>query len=328
MRKLLDIRIGTMVRANPPDPGRLCAPDRRAWLRKHRAFLLADDEQGPAAPCASRLREAIGDADVTIDTLGMFGNPLEEGDLDRQTLAGWEALIDNAHHFGAGPIAGFTGRLRGKPIEASLPRFKKVWGELSRRAADKGVRLAFENCAMDGNWASGDWNIAHNPDAWELMFDAVPDDNLGLEWEPCHQLVYLIDPLPQIRKWAPKFFHVHGKDATVRWDVIREHGVFGKVSVRPDAHAGLRRHRLDARHQRAAARRLCRIDRHRGLARPGLSRRTRNDRPGPRARLSQAMPGRRALHRQSRLTLDALHRRPKERGRQSNGVKPKFNWEE
>ena len=103
-----------------------------------------------------------------------------------------------------------------------------MWGELSRRAADKGVRLAFENCAMDGNWASGDWNIAHNPDAWELMFDAVPADNLGLEWEPCHQLVYLIDPVPQIRKWAAKFFHVHGKDATVRWDVVREHGVFGK----------------------------------------------------------------------------------------------------
>ena len=118
--------------------------------------------------------------------------------------------------------------MRGQPIEASLPQFKKVWGELARRAADKGVRLAFENCAMDGNWASGDWNIAHNPDAWELMFDAVPSDNLGLEWEPCHQLVYLIDPMPQIRKWAPKFFHVHGKDATVRWDVVREHGVFGK----------------------------------------------------------------------------------------------------
>ena len=49
---------------------------------------------------------------------------------------------------------------------------------------------------MDGNWASGDWNIAHNPDAWELMFNELPDDNLGLEWEPCHQLVYLIDPDP------------------------------------------------------------------------------------------------------------------------------------
>jgi sugar phosphate isomerase/epimerase len=60
------------------------------------------------------------------------------------------------------------------------------------------------------------------------MFNETPDENIGLEWEPCHQLVYLIEPLPQIRKWAPKFFHVHGKDATVRWDVIREHGIFGR----------------------------------------------------------------------------------------------------
>ena len=81
---------------------------------------------------------------------------------------------------------------------------------------------------MEGNWATGDWNIAHNPDAWEMMFNEVPSKNLGLEWEPCHQLVYLIDPVPQIRKWADKIFHVHGKDATVRWDVIRENGIFGR----------------------------------------------------------------------------------------------------
>jgi sugar phosphate isomerase/epimerase len=41
-------------------------------------------------------------------------------------------------------------------------------------------------------------------------------------------MVYLIDPLPQIRKWAPRIFHVHGKDATIRWHIIREHGIFGK----------------------------------------------------------------------------------------------------
>jgi sugar phosphate isomerase/epimerase len=80
---------------------------------------------------------------------------------------------------------------------------------------------------MGGTWKSGDWNIAHSPDAWKLMFDAVPVDNLGLEWEPCHQMVSLIDPIPQLREWAPKVFHVHGKDATVLWDVVRKHGVHG-----------------------------------------------------------------------------------------------------
>jgi sugar phosphate isomerase/epimerase len=228
MTYLNSIRIGTMVKANAHDPAayvRQILPHGFESIEPY--FWQVINKDLPRL--AGELREAIGDRDVVIDTLGMFGNPLENEELDIATLEGWKALIDNAHLFGARTVAGFTGRIRGRPIEDSLPRFKELWGELTRRAADAGIRLALENCAMDGNWATGDWNIAHNPDAWELIFNAVPADNLGLEWEPCHQLVKLIDPIPQIRKWGSKFFHLHGKDATVRWDVIREHGIFGKV---------------------------------------------------------------------------------------------------
>jgi sugar phosphate isomerase/epimerase len=227
MRGLKDIRIGTMVRAGAPNVEANAKALVGHGFESLEPFFWQTMEKD-LVKLADEFKRAIGDADVVIDTLGMFGNPLEGEEKDIATLRGWEALIDHAHLFGAKTIAGFTGRVRGKPIEASLARYKEIWGPLAKRAADKGVRLAFENCAMDGNWATGDWNIAHNPDAWELIFDALPADNIGLEWEPCHQLVYLIDPIPQIRKWAHKFFHVHGKDATVRWDVVREHGVFGK----------------------------------------------------------------------------------------------------
>ena len=227
MNALNTIRIGTMVRANDSNPAATVRQILPLGFESIEPFFWQTVNKD-LPRLAGELKEAIGDADVTVSTLGMFGNPLEGDELDRATLDGWKALIDHAHLFGATTVSGFTGRVRGKSIEDSLPRFTQVWGELARRAADKGVRLAFENCAMDGNWASGDWNIAHNPDAWELMFNALPMDNVGLEWEPCHQLVYLIDPLPQVRKWGNKFFHVHGKDATVRWDVVREHGVHGR----------------------------------------------------------------------------------------------------
>jgi sugar phosphate isomerase/epimerase len=225
---LLDIRIGTMVKANQPDPAAYVRSILHHGFESIQPFFWQTLGNKDVPSLAGELKEAIGDADVKIGALGMFGNPLGESGLDDETRRGWETLIDNAHLFGTDVVAGFTGRLRGRPLPESLPRFKQVWGELARRAAGNGVKIAFENCAMDGNWASGDWNIAHNPDAWEMMFNELPDENLGLEWEPCHQLVYLIDPVPQIRKWAAKFFHVHGKDATVRWDVIREHGIFGK----------------------------------------------------------------------------------------------------
>jgi sugar phosphate isomerase/epimerase len=225
---LLDIRIGTMIKANQPDPVAYVRQILPLGFESFQPFFWQTIGEKDVARLAGDLREAIGNDDITISSVAMFGNPLEDREIDRQTLRGWETLIDNAHLFGTDTVTGFTGRVRGVPLPESLPRFKKVWGELARRAADKGVKIAFENCAMDGNWASGDWNIAHNPDAWELMFNELPDDNLGLEWEPCHQLVYLIDPIPQIRKWAAKIFHVHGKDATIRWDVIREHGIFGR----------------------------------------------------------------------------------------------------
>jgi len=226
---LLEIRIGTMVKALQPDPAAYVRAIVPLGFESIQPFFWQTLDGADVPRLADELKDAIGGADVTIGALGMFGNPLEKQDLDRQTLQGWETLIDNAHLFGADVVAGFTGRIRGAKLTESLPAFKKVWGELARRAADNGVRIAFENCAMDGDWTSGDWNIAHNPDAWEMMFNEVPSENLGLEWEPCHQLVSLIDPIPQIRKWATRIFHVHGKDATVRWDVIREHGIFGKL---------------------------------------------------------------------------------------------------
>jgi len=178
---------------------------------------------------AREVRAALEGWNAVISSIAIFGNPLESDADAKETLKGWRKCIDNAHLFGCDVVAGFTGRIRGKRIDESMKAFKRVWTPLAKRAADKGVRIAFENCDMGGTWASGDSNIAHNPTTWEMMFDAVPMDNLGLEWEPCHQMVSLIDPMPQLREWAPRVFHVHGKDATVHWDVVRKYGVHSSM---------------------------------------------------------------------------------------------------
>lgn len=177
---------------------------------------------------AKKVNQVLDGTGATIASLAVFGNPLDPtAGYHKETLASWKACIDNAHLFGCDLVCGFAGRIIGKPIPESIPAYKKIFGDLAKRAADKGVRIAFENCDMGGTWNSGDWNIAWTPDCWEMMFDALPADNIGLEWEPCHQLVKLIDPMPQLRKWAHKIFQLHGKDATVMWDVVREQGIFG-----------------------------------------------------------------------------------------------------
>ena len=171
---------------------------------------------------AKECRDVLGDKAI-ISSIGMFGNPLQ----NENTAKDFARCIDNAHLFGTNLVCGFAGGIEGKAIPESMPQFKKVWGELAKRAEGKGVRIAFENCDMGGWWHDVKWNIAHSPTAWEMMFNEVPSPALGLEWEPCHQMVSLIDPLPQLRKWVNKVYHIHGKDATMDWEALKTYGIRG-----------------------------------------------------------------------------------------------------
>jgi sugar phosphate isomerase/epimerase len=219
-----DIRIGTLIQAE----GEPAEQIRQIIPHGFESFQLAFSRHvgrvnlAALAEQIGRVLEAAGNAAV-VSSLGLYGNPL----VDEQTAGDWARLIDAAGQFGCDLVCGFTGRISGRPVPESLPRLREVFGPLLRRAEARGVRLAFENCDMHGTWESGDWNIAHAPAAWEMIFHELPSDALGLEWEPAHQLVSLVEPLPQLRRWVGKVFHLHGKDATLLWDVIRTRGIRG-----------------------------------------------------------------------------------------------------
>ncbi|MDR2547493.1 MAG: sugar phosphate isomerase/epimerase [Lachnospiraceae bacterium] len=179
------------------------------------------------AELAASVKAILAGTDCQISCLSFYGNPLIDGERGEAARDGWSKLIETAHLFNTDLVTGFTGRLIGESVPDSIPRFAEVFTPFAEKARDKGLRLAFENCDMGGNWKSGDWNIAFTPKAWEMMFAAVPFDNIGLQWEPCHQIVQFTDPMAQLRKWADKVFSLHGKDATVAWDVIKEQGISG-----------------------------------------------------------------------------------------------------
>lgn len=176
---------------------------------------------------AKDVKEMLKETNCSISCLSVFSNPLLDTDKGIDARKSWEKLIHAAPLFGTDLVTGFAGRLPDQPIEASIPKFKEVFTPLVQLAQEKGVKIAFENCSMNGDWQNGDWNIAFSPKSWELMFEAIPYENIGLQWEPCHQMLQLIDPIPQLRKWADKIFSVHGKDATIAWDVIKENGISG-----------------------------------------------------------------------------------------------------
>ncbi len=219
-----DIRIGTMVPAEPHAAEYI----RQILPHGFESFQLTFGEHIGNLDLdrlADQVLETLAaeGSGAIISSLGVYGNPLS----DEHTAADFARAIDSAGRFGCSLVCGFAGRIVDVPIPESLDAFRRVFKPLAQQAEDRGVRIAFENCNMGGTWEHGDWNIAHAPAAWEMMFEAVSSPAIGLEWEPCHQMVSLIEPLAQLRQWANRVFHVHGKDATVLWDVVRTRGIRG-----------------------------------------------------------------------------------------------------
>jgi sugar phosphate isomerase/epimerase len=173
------------------------------------------ETQGP------KLKAMLDGTGCEITTLGYYCNPIQY-DEHRRTL---ERVIDAAALYGAKVVSTFAGGYEGKSVDESIKAFGAVFGDLAKRCEDKGLKLAIENCPMGGTWDRLTCNLGFNPRAWTMMFNEVPSPALGLEWEPAHQMIQLIDPIAQLRKWTHKVHHVHGKDATVDVAAIRENGV-------------------------------------------------------------------------------------------------------
>ncbi len=102
------IRIGTMVAAHGGQAAERIAQIADLGFESFEPFFWQTTNGQDLADLGKRCVDAIGDRDITISTLGMFGNPLETEKMDLETLRGWEDCIDNAHHFGATCVAGFT----------------------------------------------------------------------------------------------------------------------------------------------------------------------------------------------------------------------------
>ena len=186
------------------------------------------------AKLADKVKNMLDGTGVRVATLGYYCNAIENPDH-------WETLrhvVEMAPLFGAPMVSTFAGAYEGKSVEEAMPKFKEVFTDITNRAAEKGLKVAIENCPMGGNWQHCTCNIGFNPKAWEMMFNEVPADNFGLEWEPGHQIIQLIDPVAQLRQWVGKVIHMHGKDATVDMDAVRRLGVFGAHDFAPQRTPG------------------------------------------------------------------------------------------
>jgi sugar phosphate isomerase/epimerase len=113
-------------------------------------------------------------------------------------------------------VNAFVGANHTLSLEENLQLFNDVWPHLVRYAEDHEIRIGIENCPMlfANTWPFG-LNLARSPAIWRQMFETIPSPNFGLNYDPSHLEMQLIDPIEPIREFGSRIFHTHAKDMRV-----------------------------------------------------------------------------------------------------------------
>ncbi len=136
-------------------------------------------------------------------------------------------LIDASAELGVNLVTMFAGRDPEKSVEDNIPTFKASLTPLADYAGERGVRIAFENCPLFEAFPYRGRNMAYAPAVWDMMFDAVPADNLGIELDTAHAVWLMQDLERMVADYAPRIFHIHFKDCHVDKDKLHHESIYG-----------------------------------------------------------------------------------------------------
>ena len=201
-----------------------CWPSAGGQARRYAGVCHIDVEDfDPRA-----VRRLLGRYNLEISSLAYYPNNLDPDAAAREAAnAHLRRVIEAAQRLDVEVVGTFVGRDQRKTVTKNLEEFQHVWPSLVRFARERGVKVAIENCPMifsDDEWPGGR-NLAYSPALWRRLFEIVPDENFGLNFDPSHLVWQLIDHTRAVREFAARIFHVHAKDREIDRDGLYEHGV-------------------------------------------------------------------------------------------------------
>ena len=165
---------------------------------------------------------------VEISSLAFYPNTMD-GDLEKRAGAveHLKTVIAASAKLGVNMVTTFIGRDQSKTVEENLELVKEIWPPILCLAEEKGVRIAIENCPMlfgPDQWPGGQ-NLMTTPANWKKIFDILPSDNLGINYDPSHFVWQMIDYIKPIYEFKDKIFHVHYKDIKIYPDRLNQVGI-------------------------------------------------------------------------------------------------------
>ncbi len=180
---------------------------------------------------AKDIRKMLDGYGLTVSSLAYYPNPLHPDAEHRETvIAHLKKVIEGAALLEVPVVGTFVGKDKNKTVTQNLEDYAKIWPPIVKFAKDHGVKIGIENCPMlfsYDEWPGGN-NLASTPAIWRKMWEIIPDDNFGLNLDPSHLVLQMIDYERVIREFGSKIFHVHAKDLHIDQEGLYNNGVLSQ----------------------------------------------------------------------------------------------------
>jgi sugar phosphate isomerase/epimerase len=193
----------------------MCWPPGKA-MRRYAGVTHIDVTE--LASSKERILETVDRTGVKISALGYYPNALSANVQESGVAVDHiRQVISASAQLGLDRMNTFVGRDHTRSVDDNWPRFLQTWAPIIRHAEACGVRIGIENCPMlftADEWPGGK-NLAASPAIWQRMFNDIPSEFFGLNFDPSHLIFQHMDVDEAIRRFANKIFHVHAKDVRV-----------------------------------------------------------------------------------------------------------------
>ncbi|MEM6363487.1 MAG: sugar phosphate isomerase/epimerase family protein [Planctomycetota bacterium] len=188
----------------------------------HIDVLTLDDDR------VTQIQSLQKDTGIQISALGFYPNALSPDPSEATAaVAHIHKVIEASAQLGIRRMTTFIGRDFTASVEDNWSKFLSTWRPIIADAESAGVRVGIENCPMlfgNDEWPGGK-NLAYCPAIWRRMFDDIPSDHFGLNYDPSHLVWMQMDTIAPIREFADRLIHVHAKDVRLDVDQLNQYGV-------------------------------------------------------------------------------------------------------
>lgn len=182
------------------------------------------DKQG-----AKQVRSLLDGFGLEISSLAYYPNYLDpDPEASGAAADHLKKVIDGAVLLEVPIVGTFVGADQTKSAKENMETFARVWPPFVAYAAERGIKIAIENCPMvwEQTWPGGQ-NAAYSPSLWRQMFEIIPDEHFGLNMDPSHLIWQFIDEVRVIHDFAARIFHFHAKDMEIDREMLYQDGVLG-----------------------------------------------------------------------------------------------------